>query len=456
MSSGHQKRPPSSPPPARSGTLAGRLVSTASLLSAARIAGAVAGFVTQVVLARALQASSLGLFYSVTSMAALVSLIAAHGYPAIAARFLSRYRKQGKQELVAAFVARARRDATLYVVPAVAGVITFALTWPGLSWPARSAIFAAAMSIPASTAIRINGALAATLRRFALSYLPDTCIRPFLLLAAVGAMFALGMPLSAPGVTWLLTAILAILALAQYLLLARDMPLVEVAPAPARLIKIWVREARPLIVVALFTYFFADVDILLVTPLLTSAETAIIGLCLKLSVLVGFAVQVAHQVAIPDIAEARAHKDQNALRETLVKALGFPVAITFIATVLVLLFGGQLLAIFGSEFAGAKWPLVILMAVQLARALFGPSVSLLTVFGAQKVNAVLAVAALVVLAGANVALVPSYGVLGAALAVVIATLFWLIGAAVVIERLGGQGTDAVSLLSWLVAKRSAA
>jgi hypothetical protein len=59
-------------------------------------------------------------------------------------------------------------------------------------------------------------------------------------------------------------------------------------------------------VVALFTYFFADVDILLVTPLLSRAETAAIGLCLKLAMLVGFVVQVA-----------------------LVKALGFPLAITF-------------------------------------------------------------------------------------------------------------------------------
>ena len=166
----------------------GHLFSTSSLLSLARVAGALAGFVTQVVLARTLQASALGVFYSVTSLAAVVGLIAAHGYPAIAARFLSRYREQGKQALVAAFVARA--DATrrsMSASPRVAVLALLAL-WPSLSTDARLALVAAALSIPANAALRLYGSLAITLRRMALAYLPDTCIRPFLLLGGVVAL----------------------------------------------------------------------------------------------------------------------------------------------------------------------------------------------------------------------------------------------------------------------------
>jgi O-antigen/teichoic acid export membrane protein len=423
-----------------------RLGSTASLLSFARIAGAVAGFATQVVLARALQASALGLFYSVTSMAALVSLIAAHGYPAIASRFLSRYREKDRQALIAAFVAKARRDAMLYVAIATGGVVAFALLWPGLGTEARLAIVAAALSIPASAAIRINGALAAAIRRFGLSYLPDTCIRPFLLLAAVALFFALGVPLSPASVTFLLALILTLLAGVQYLVLAKDLPRRAAQPAPSRLIKVWQREAKPLIIVALFVYFFADVDILIVTPLISSAETAAIGLCLKLAMLIGFVVQIAHQVVVPDLSDARARKDPVAIRAALVKALAFPLAITFAATLFVALFGERLLALFGPEFTSAKLPLLILMGSQLARALFGPSVQLLTVVGAQKENAALAIAALVVLVVANVVLAPLYGVLGAALAVAIGTLFWLVASAIVLDRLSGLRTDAVSLV----------
>jgi O-antigen/teichoic acid export membrane protein len=245
------------------------------------------------------------------------------------------------------------------------------------------------------------------------------------------------------------------LALTQYALLRKDMPKGQAPAAPPRLLARWRREAKPLILVALFTYFFADVAILIVTPLLTSAETASIGLCLKLALLVGFAVQVAHQVVVPDLADARARKDPGSIREVVLRALAFPLAITVAALVVVALWGETLLAIFGPEFTSAKLPLLILMACQFARAVFGPSVPLLTVIGAQRQNAVLAIAAIVVLAASNLVLVPLYGVLGAAIAVAVATLFWLVACAVVLGRLSGLRTDALYVIGGLGSSRSA-
>ena len=118
-------------------TRASRFLTPSSFLSLTRIAGAAAGFLTQVILARTLHASSLGVFFSVTSLAAVVGLIAAYGFPAIAPRFLSRYRERGKIGLMAAFVSRARTDAAVYAVLATAAVMVFGLLWPALSTEAR-------------------------------------------------------------------------------------------------------------------------------------------------------------------------------------------------------------------------------------------------------------------------------------------------------------------------------
>jgi O-antigen/teichoic acid export membrane protein len=137
-----------------------------------------------------------------------------------------------------------------------------------------------------------------------------------------------------------LTLIFTGLALNQYALLAKDVPRGKAPAPPKRLLTIWRREATPLILVALFTYFFADVAILMATPLL-SADTAAIGLCLKLALLVGFAVQVAHQVVVPDLADARARKDHDSIRDVVLRALAFPLAITLAATVVVALWGEQ-------------------------------------------------------------------------------------------------------------------
>lgn len=70
-------------------------------------------------------------------------------------------------------------------------------------------------------------------------------------------------------------------------------------------------------------------------------------------------------------------------------------------------------------------------------------------------NATLAVAALIVLGLSSLILAPLYGVLGAAIAVAIATLFWLVGCAVVLDRLSGLRTDALYLIGRLAALRSA-
>jgi O-antigen/teichoic acid export membrane protein len=285
------------------------------------------------------------------------------------------------------------------------------------------------------------------MRRFALAYLPDTCIRPFLLLGGLLLLLGLGVTLTAPNVTWLLTGILIMLAIAQFLRVRREIPIEGAPPGALRLARVWQREAKPLIMVALFTSFFGDVDILLVTPLLTSAETAVFGLCLKLSLLVGFAVQVAHQVVVPDLADARVSKDEGATREALRNALGFPLLVTLGALATVVLFGHELLAVFGPEFTSAKLPLAILMACQVVRALFGPSVSLLTVIGAQKENAALALGSLALLVAANIVLAPLYGVLGASVAVAIVTLAWLVASAIVLAQFRGLRTDALYLMS---------
>lgn len=424
-------------------------VSTSSLLSLARIAGAAAGFATQILLARALHASALGLFYSVTSLAAVMGVVAALGYPGIASRFVSRFREKNQYGLLSAFVIHARTATRLCAAVATAAVLVFAAMWPGLSTEARLATAAAALAIPANAALRFNGALAAAFRKFGLAYLPDTCIRPFILLACLLLLVGLGAPLTATIATSLLTVIFVALALAQYLLLARAVPAVSrpATQAPPRYVRIWRREAPPLILVALYTFFFADVDILLVTPLLSSADTAIVGLCLKLALLVGFAVQVAHQVTVPDLADAHARKEHDAIDAIVLKAILFPLVATLGALVVVALWGETILSLFGPAFTGAKVPLLILLACQLVRVFFGPNVALLSVIGAQRQNATLAVTALVVLALANLALVPPLGVVGAALAVAVATLVWLGTCAVVLSRVSGLRTDVLHLAS---------
>ncbi len=437
-------------PRSRTAALFGKakgLFTVSSMVSVARIAGAAAGFVTQVLLARHLQASALGVFYSVVSLVAVAGLVAAYGYPAIAPRFISRYREKGRSELVLAFITRARREATLYVAIGFAAIVAFALLWPDLDQVTRMALVAAAFALPASASLRVNGSFAGSMRRFLLAYLPDTAIRPFLFFFGVLAFIGLGIPFDAADVTWLVAGITSVIAFTQFALVQRDVPKLPRIQPPARLARTWRREALPLIIVVMFIEFFADVDILMLTPFVSQAEIGIFGVCLKIAVLVGFAVQVAQYIVQPDLADAHARKSYAPIQRAMLKALGFPLAATLGAMVLFALWGNQLLALFGPEFADAKVPLLILIVSQLVRALFGPNVALLTVLGAQTQNAILATCSIAVLGLSNVLLAPAYGATGAAIAVVIAMTFWMIGTSVLLYRLSGLRTDALFLLT---------
>jgi O-antigen/teichoic acid export membrane protein len=156
---------------------------------------------------------------------------------------------------------------------------------------------------------------------------------------------------------------------------------------------------------------------------------------------------VAQYIVQPDLADAHARKSYAPIQRAMLKALGFPLAATVGAFVLFALWGNQLLALFGPEFAGAKVPLLILIVSQLVRALFGPNVALLTVLGAQTQNAILATCSIAVLGLSNILLAPAYGATGAAIAVVIAMTFWMIGTSVLLYRLSGLRTDALFLLT---------
>jgi O-antigen/teichoic acid export membrane protein len=109
-------------------------------------------------------------------------------------------------------------------------------------------------------------------------------------------------------------------------------------------------------------------------------------------------------------------------------------------------FGDRFLALFGSEFETARDTLTILMAAQLVRALAGPSSLLLTLKGAQGVNAGICALSAAVLLATNALFAPMWGAEGGAVAVLITTVVWLAATAIALYRIDGARADLAGLL----------
>lgn len=419
------------------------------ILLVIRFGGAGAGFLTQLVLARLLAPEDLGLFFAATSLAIVAATAVSFGYPEIAPRFIARYQERARPGRLAAFLRQTHADA-LRLGFLFAGVILLAaLIWPGATGQERALFAITAIGMPVLAFFSINSGIALSLRAFFLAYGPETFLRPVLFLLIVSGMILAGTSPQVWVVVLALFAVTGMLTGAQWLLLRKRLPSGSAAPVRGdrRLVSRWRREGAPQIAVAIYTLIFADLAILLAATVLDSATLAAFGISLKLALLVGFGVQVAHQVIIPDLADAKAARRLGRTGDTMRAAAIFPIAFTLAALIATALFGDAILAIFHPDFARAHGVLVLLVACQVLRALAGPVVQLLTIAGAQMFNAALCIASTIVLALGNFLLVPYFGLMGAGLAVLVAWLFWLGGSALGLYRITGMRCDIVALFA---------
>ena len=397
------------------------------LLMLARVTGAGAGFLTQLILARLLTTEDLGIFFAATSFAALAGLVVCQGYPGVAQRFVARYRERRSEALLRGFVEQSQRETVFVTVGIMAALVGFGIAWPGLRPDMRLVLVATAVVLGAAAALTMFGALASVQRRFALAQLPENLIRPLLFLPIVWLAGWLA-AMSAGVTTALYATLTAALALGQYGLVRLDLPASERMYHP-RLARHWRREAWSFALAVLFVTSFADLAILLSSPFLGAAGLAPFGIALKISLLIGFAVQIAQQVALPDLAEAHERDDANSVARSLLQATIFPTLVTGASLLGAVFVGEWALSLFGPQYTIAKWSLLILIGAQFLRALAGPGQSLLMLKGAQRTNAAICVACTIFLAAANSVLIPVFGLEGAAFAVLLTVVLWVAGSA---------------------------
>jgi len=425
------------------------LLSTSALLLTARVVGLGAGFATQILLARLLSPEGLGIFYFATSIAYVVSMVAAFGYPVIAVRFISRYRMSDNNAMLAAFITWAQRDTAIVAFGAMIVVLTVAAAVPGDA-TTRLAVAVAAFGIPACALSRINASVAGAIRQFTLSYVPDLLWRPLMFLLAMG-LFATFFSAPSPIVAAAAFSVIAVIIVAlQFIGLSRHVPNgIEPISPHRRLVYQWRVASAPLLILAAFTTLINDLNVSLLGMVLPKADLAVLGVCLKLTILVDFAVWLIHQLVAPDISDALALK-QTALIETAVARANIAAMLTTVgATAGVAVFGRYILAAFGPVFVSAYPLLLTLVAAQLIRAGFGPSVLTLVSAGAQKSVLLVFSITIVILALGNLLLVPIFGAIGAVAAFVVMTAFWPAALAVVLKRKTGLRADIVASFSVL-------
>ncbi|MBA2564013.1 MAG: polysaccharide biosynthesis C-terminal domain-containing protein [Gemmatimonadetes bacterium] len=172
----------------------------------------------------------------------------------------------------------------------------------------------------------------------------------------------------------------------------------------------------PLVLTQLVGYGVRQQETLILAWFLPAAQVGIYNAGLKTAVLVSFIQQATSAIQSPVLAQLHETGQLQALR-TMYRTVArwcFTVALPMFAGSV--LFGREILAAWGGEFAGAYPVLVLLAAGQLVNVATGAAGSVLIMGARQKVELTNTVIALVLGFALDVLLIPRWGIVGAAIA----------------------------------------
>ncbi len=387
-----------------------------------RLAGAGAGFLTNVVLARLLGPEDYGALALVMAMVALGAMAAGLGLPTYATREIARAGEEGRRADIAGHALFSLLVSFLVAMALAGGA---ALLWPMIAANSPSLARVPTGGIIAAAGLLVLYSLAfpraAVLRgrhQPVRADIPELAIRPFAVLLLIGAgvvgLFSIGLET-------ILVAYLAATTLAGLVgavLLVRAMP----GFAPVNWPRGWSSSAPFFWLIGLVGLVLMQLPLYLLGLEVNTSQTGIYAISMQFAAVVQLAitsVEVSVQARLAAAGgqgrETMQRQVDEAGRLGLLAALLLALAIFLLAPVFSLVLGERY-----AEIAGV---LRVLLIGQLLYALCGPARVLLSMTGHERI--VLA-AVSVALAGAllaGLAVIPEHGALGAAAIAAASTAF---------------------------------
>jgi O-antigen/teichoic acid export membrane protein len=383
-----------------------------------RIASAAILFVSQVLLARWLGAAEYGVYVYAWTVLLVLGGISTVGLNIGAIRIVSECRERGAFDALRGFLLAGR-----LLVLAVAAVIAVAVGLAALHLSARLsgnqwiAIAAVMIALPAYALTDLQDGICRGAARIVSALLAPYVVRPLLILAGIAAIHEFGLELdavsaalAAVGATWAAWAV-------QTVLVRRDMG--RLVPAGPRTYdtRAWVGITSPLLLMSVFDLLMQNIDIIVISNLLPSAQAGIYFAAAKTMALILFVHYAVGSAMANRFAEIATRGDETEMRASVrdVVRLTFWPSLAIAAVMLAA--GRPLLSLFGPGFVDGFPVMCILAVAIIARASIGPAEALLNMTGGQVDCArALVIAALTNLT-LSLVLTPLFGIIGAATAV---------------------------------------
>jgi len=392
-----------------------------------KAAGTVLSLVVSVVLARNLGAAGYGIYSYVFALITFLTIPAQFGLPQLVVRETARAQSSSDWSALRGIWCWA----LLIMVVSSAGL---AVLGGGAAWvasahfsPVQLETFAWGLALlPVLVMARLGGAALRGLRHVVAGLLPDTVLRPGLLVLFVLALsLGAGDALTADSAMALHVGATALAVVVATITLRRVRP-PEAGFAPPRFEHgAWGRAVLPLGLTASMMLINRHADILLLGLFVDAERVGVYRVAAQAAMLVAFGLQTVNLVAAPQFARMHDQGDRQRLQRLATGCARASLAVALPAALVFILFGEWLLRfLVGVEYVGGASALAILAVGHLVSASMGSVGLLLNMTDHEGV-----VTRTVALAAggnilANLAFIPVWGMNGAAVATAITFVVW--------------------------------
>lgn len=398
-----------------------QLASKSAILFAVRITGAGTIFLAQAAIARLWGSVQLGEYLIAIATINLLAIMLPLGMQTVGSYFAAEHAAKGDGKGLRAF---AWLSYGLILFPGLliaylAGQLIHFLGVTGehlehMWWP---------ISIMAvgSSVFFVNAGILVGLKRPFMGFFADTIFRPLLIVAALITSYAM----AAPGeniqvLLWVLALTYCVVIGVQTAITLRQLsalPTNDNATAPNW--RRWFYFALPWIIITLSTDFFFDADLLVLANFLSKEQIAVFGVCTRIFVLASYGITAVYAVTMPGMMEDATKNDMDGLGAKIGDANLMATGLAVVLTLVIAMASPIVLSIFGKDFSGGYWPLVILCISLVVRSAFGPGPLILSARNRPYATLPAVGTGLAALIVCNIVLVPMLGLVGAALSAVL-------------------------------------
>ncbi len=392
-----------------------------------RISYYLLGFINSVLLARFLGAESYGVYVFAMSVVALLSVPTQSGMPTLVMREFAALQANEKWGYMKGLALRSHQFVALVATAVCLCAALWLLVNPGHYTPDKqTALLLGLFLVPILSLGALRDAMLGGLRHIILAQLPESIIRPTLLMSGLLlALFLLPVTPSADNVVAFYIVCSLIAFVSGWLLFRLRKP-AAIAPATAAFDTArWFSSAFPIGLTAGMQVLNMQLSIVFLEFYSSDAEVAFYRVATLGAGFVVIVLQVSNTVVSPYVSRLYARADMRGIEALAGSANKLIIAATVPLVAAIAVASPWLLKTFyGPQFSAAYAPLLLLTAGQAVNALMGTVALLLNMTGHQRdVTRAMAIA-LVVNIVLHSLLLPRYGLEGAAFSSMLMLITW--------------------------------